>query len=98
MRLAITILSMLPGPVAALELTYQTSYELNRPARLGLNPLLTEAQHRCSPTAMTPKGSPFGPVPTNFSSRSIVGPALHRSTTNQRSQPGQPHCQLAPTA
>ena len=38
MRLAITILSMLAAPVAALELTYQTSYELNRPASLDYDP------------------------------------------------------------
>lgn len=38
MRLAITILSFLAAPVTALELTYQTSYDLNRPASLDYDP------------------------------------------------------------
>jgi hypothetical protein len=38
MRLAITILSFLAGQAAAFELTYQTSYTLNRPASLDYDP------------------------------------------------------------
>lgn len=38
MRLVITILSFLSAPAAAFELTYQTSYTLNRPASLDYDP------------------------------------------------------------
>lgn len=38
MRLPLMILSVLAAPAAALELTYQTSYSLNRPASLDYDP------------------------------------------------------------
>lgn len=38
MRLPITILSLLAAPAVALELTFQTSYDLNRPASLEYDP------------------------------------------------------------
>lgn len=38
MRFAITLISMLAAPAAALELTYQTSYYLDRPASLDYDP------------------------------------------------------------
>lgn len=38
MRIAITFLTLLAAPAAALELTYQTSYDLNRPASLDYDP------------------------------------------------------------
>lgn len=38
MRLAITFLTLLGAPATALELTYQTSYDLNRPASLDYDP------------------------------------------------------------
>jgi hypothetical protein len=38
MRIAITCLSLIAAPAAAFELTYQTSYDLNRPASLDYDP------------------------------------------------------------